>query len=135
MNSIVLFYLLFPCFSPIFCSTSQNSKLKKGFIKITENKIIARKKSIDLLLGSELLDAVKTVATSKTAKNKELVGSVEDWIQEWRELFPAGIKSGGYPVRSPKSGCAAKMKVFIKKNKEVTKEIIFTAIRSSISQI
>jgi hypothetical protein len=52
---------------------------------------------------------------------------VEDWIDIWYNLFPKGIKSGGYLVRSDKNGCANKMKKFIKKYPEFTKEIVLKA--------
>jgi len=131
---VYLYYLVTGMICPVRTMVSLELLEKKGFIKITENKIVARQKSIDFLLGSELSETDKPIATSKSAKNKELVGSVDDWIQEWRELFPAGIKSGGYPVRSPKSGCATKMKFFIKSNKEVTKEMIFSATKKYVAE-
>lgn len=52
---------------------------------------------------------------------------VEDWIDTWYNLFPKGIKSGGYLVRSDKNGCTNKMKKFIKKYPEFNKEIILKA--------
>jgi hypothetical protein len=42
---------------------------------------------------------------------------VDDWINEWRSLFPEGVKSGGRPVRGTKSGCIIKMKAFINRTK------------------
>jgi len=52
---------------------------------------------------------------------------VEDWIDIWYNLFPKGVKSGGYLVRSDKHGCTNKMKKFIKKYPEFTKDIILKA--------
>lgn len=39
---------------------------------------------------------------------------VETWIDEWIDLFPTGVKSGGHYVKSNKVDCLIKMKRFIK---------------------
>lgn len=126
---VYLYYLAKGMICPVRTMVSLDTLEHKGFIKITETKIIVRQKTMILLANDK-----PSTTNNKTTKNKQLTQSVDDWIQEWRELFPAGIKSGGYPVRSPKSGCAAKMKVFIKKNKDVTKEIIFTATKKYVAE-
>lgn len=66
---------------------------------------------------------------SKIAKEK-----VEDWIDEWYELWPKGVKSGGYLVRSDKTGCLNKMKSFIK-NYKFDKEIIIRATKDYINHL
>jgi hypothetical protein len=66
---------------------------------------------------------------SKIAKEK-----VEDWIDEWYELWPKGVKSGGYLVRSDKNGCLNKMKSFIKTYK-FDKEIIIRATKDYINHL
>lgn len=53
--------------------------------------------------------------------------SIEDWIDIWYNLFPKGVKSGGYLVRSDKHGCIVKMKKFMKRYPQFTKEIILKA--------
>jgi len=126
---VYLYYLAKGMICPVRTMVSLDILEHKGFIKITEKKIIVRQKTMILLVEDK-----PSETNNKATKNKQLAQSVDDWIQEWRELFPAGVKSGGYPVRSPKSGCAAKMKVFIKKNKDVTKEIIFTATKKYVAE-
>lgn len=49
---------------------------------------------------------------------------IDDWIREWRELWPKGITSGGYPVRSDLPGITKKMKSFLRKNSYSKEEII-----------
>lgn len=56
----------------------------------------------------------------------------ESWIEEWRNLFPPKVKSGGYLVRGDKNGVLKKMKNFIKNNPEFTKDIIFKATENYI---
>jgi len=53
--------------------------------------------------------------------------SVQNWIEEWREIFPKGSNSSGFRYRGDKQGCIKKMKVFLRKNNEVTKDQIITA--------
>ena len=40
---------------------------------------------------------------------------VKDWIEDWVELFPRGVKSGNHYVRSHKTDCQSKMEKFIKR--------------------
>jgi hypothetical protein len=39
---------------------------------------------------------------------------VEAWIDEWVDIFPRGVKSGGRLIRSDKASCLRKMKVFLR---------------------
>jgi hypothetical protein len=82
----------------------------RGFIKISADGIIPRQPLIDLF--------------------KEEVNSnnVKEWIQEWRLLWPEGVKTMGRPVRGDKSGCLKKMTTFIK-SERVTKDEIFEATK------
>lgn len=63
----------------------------------------------------------------KPKKSKLEEEGAEDWIDDWYNLFPKGVKSGGYLVRSDKQGCLNKMKKFIKKYPEFKKDIILKA--------
>jgi hypothetical protein len=40
--------------------------------------------------------------------------SLEGWIDEWIDIFPRGLKSGGRLVRGDRISCLRKMKVFMK---------------------
>ena len=73
----------------------------KGYIKITNsnpNSWIIRKKTLDLFPQSDKLD-LKILAT------------------QMRDLFPKGVKSGGYSVRSSVKDLEDKLKKFIKNYK------------------
>lgn len=50
---------------------------------------------------------------------------VEEWIDEWRKLFPKGVRTGGYPVRGSRKGCLKKMRSFLKNRSDVSPEDIF----------
>ena len=76
-----------------------------------------------LTLRQQFLDLIGT--DEKTQK-------VEDWIQEWRELWPKGVKTMGRLVRGDKQGCLKKMKVFVKQYPEFSKDQIFDLTRSYV---
>jgi hypothetical protein len=58
---------------------------------------------------------------------------VREWIDEWVEIFPKGIKSGGKPIRSNAKDCLPKMVSFIKQYK-YDRDLIFYATREYIKQ-
>lgn len=70
-----------------------------------------------------------------TDKTMELIGEnvqSEDpdlWIDEWRELWPTGVKSGGQPIKGDKKSCTKKMKAFCKENPKILKEQIMEATK------
>lgn len=73
-------------------------------------------------------DFVEKPIPSKLNSNK-----VEEWIDEWIDLFPKGVKSGGYLVRSDRGSCLNKMKKFIKSYPEYDKEIIMRATKDYVN--
>jgi len=89
---------------------------KAGFIKQGE-RIHIRKRGIDLI-NNKIPIAKKDV---------KFVDTVSHWIDDWRNLFPKGIKTAGYAIKGTRGGCLKKMKKFVKEHKEVTKEQIFNA--------
>jgi hypothetical protein len=58
---------------------------------------------------------------------------VREWIEEWVNIFPSGIKSGGKPVRSDAKSCLPKMISFVKEYK-YDRDLIFYATREYIKQ-
>lgn len=80
---------------------------KDGFCKITEEGIILRAKFLSL----------------RTSSKDRL--DVESWIEEWRDLWPKGVRSGTRPVRGDKKGCLKKMRTLCNDNTNLTKEIVF----------
>lgn len=53
--------------------------------------------------------------------------TVDDWIDEWFDLFPKGIKTGGKYVRTDKLGCTKRMKDFVKMYPHFSKDLIIEA--------
>lgn len=60
---------------------------------------------------------------------------ISSWIDDWYELFPKGIKSGGYYVKTSKKGCEKKLKKFLLENPEYDSEIIIGATKLYIMEM
>lgn len=58
---------------------------------------------------------------------------VASWIEQWLELFPKGVKSGGYYIKSNKEDCLKKMIKFLKVRK-YTKKQIFEATKNYVDR-
>ena len=83
----------------------------KKFIKNSAEGIVLREKGLTLF------------------KENTSPGLVNDWIEDWRNLWPSGVKAGSRLVKGDKNGCLTKMKTFVKRNPEYTKEQIIEATR------
>lgn len=94
-------------------SVSLESLQEREFIKIVEGGFSKRSKLTSLFS-----------AVLETAK-------VEDWIDEWRNLWPSGIKSGGKPVRGSRIDCLKKMKLFLART-GYTKQDVFAAAQAYV---
>ena len=57
--------------------------------------------------------------------------AVESWIDEWVDIFPRGVRSGGRLLRGDKISCLRKMRVFLKEY-PYTRETILEATRNYI---
>ena len=121
---VYLYYLVNKMICPIPLPDTNLTMLEsKGYIKImADGKIIARTKAIEL------------VDTEGQYEYKEPTFRVEEWIEEWRNLFPAGIKSGGHYVKGSPSGCLKKMKAFVKDHPKITKTVIFEATKRYVEE-
>ena len=60
---------------------------------------------------------------------------IDDWIDEWYNLFPQGIKSGNYYVKSDKQGCRKKLERFLLKYPEYNKDIILVATQNYVNEL
>lgn len=56
------------------------------------------------------------------------------WTKEWFELWPKGLKSGGYYVRTDESGCRIRLKRFMQKYPKYDKDIIIKATKNYIDR-
>lgn len=67
------------------------------------------------------------------AEDKAYSEDVKDWIDEWLDLFPKGVRSGGKLIRSDKKTCLSKMEKFIKEYK-YSKDVILNATLMYLSE-
>jgi len=58
---------------------------------------------------------------------------VSSWIEEWRELWPRGVKSGGYRVKSSLMEITTKMKIFTNRY-PYSKDIIMEATKNFLER-
>lgn len=79
----------------------------KCFISIEKDKISLRAKT-------------KTLFNVKSLENFD----VENWVDEYRGLFPTGVKSGGYPVRGIKKTCVENIKKYMLEFNRTKEEIL-----------
>tara|TARA_Y100000310_G_scaffold245879_1_gene250920 strand:+ start:3485 stop:4048 length:564 start_codon:yes stop_codon:yes gene_type:complete len=113
---VFLYYLAKSQIYSVNLVTDYEKLEKAGLIKIGD-RIYIRKK------GSDLINTKR----SEVIKTAPLEDTVAVWIDNWRSLFPQGVKTAGYAIRGTRGGCAKKMKKFMREHKEVTKEQIFKA--------
>lgn len=115
-NAYVFLYLLFYNM-PINLEISDNlikDLEDKKFVKNQENGIIIRKRGIDLFDN----------------KITKVVSKLDDFIDKYRSIFPAGVKSGGRLIKGDKQGCLSKLKTFKVKYPEYTEEDILEATKA-----
>ena len=73
---------------------------------------------------------------TRKKKSKKVTDESEfgKFVDQFYELWPKGIKSGGYAVRSGKDACSTKLRTFLKENKLYTPLIVLTATENYISK-
>lgn len=93
----------------------------RGYIERKGTEVIFTKKAEQLLKK----EVVLITATSD---------NIEDFVNEYRNLFPRGEISGGYPVRGDKRGCIERMQKFLKLYPDYSREVILEATRNYINR-
>ena len=83
-------------------------------------------------LGQDLIRSIKP--EDKKSKLDKIKDSVNDWIIEWLDLFPEGVKSGGKLLRSDAKSCFIKMVKFVNEHPTYTKETIFKVTSEYLSE-
>lgn len=78
-----------------------------GYIKNSEEGIIIRMKAQRLINESGIAP-----------------DNIEGFVDNYRALFPTGVKTGGYPVKGDKQECVKKMKRFLATHDFTQQEIL-----------
>lgn len=142
---VYLYYLVHDKILPINMTIDTKRLELLGFVKILDNKVQVRQKAINLfkeidfskfpVQASEEPESVNYVEhLKKDVENNIILNNVDSWIESWRNLFPRGVKTAGYPVRGTLKGCTKKMKKFVKNNPDTTVEKIFNATKRYIEE-
>lgn len=72
---------------------------------------------------------------SKLKPVKKVSDNIDNWINDWYDLFPKRIKSGGYYVRSDIKGCKTKLKRFMLRYPEFSKDTILKATKKYVDDM
>lgn len=75
--------------------------------------------------GKKLLDEYKKLVKSDNIAGQD--NNFQQFLDSWYDLWPKGIKSGGYYVKTDKNGCGKNLQKFIKNNPNISKETILKA--------
>lgn len=75
-----------------------------------------------------------TEVFKKILTGEEESENVENWINDWYNLWPVGVKTGGYYLKTDKKGSLHKMKRFLVKHPEYTREDIMQATKNYLNE-
>lgn len=89
---------------------------------------------IENLIKKELVETVGSLAFNDLRLGKSFTDNL-DWFETWWELWPIGVKSGGYYVKGDKAGCRSKLLRFIQKRPQFTQDNILNATQNYISRM
>ena len=82
--------------------------------------------------GKKLLDEYKKLVKSDNIAGQD--NNFQQFLDSWYDLWPKGIKSGGYYVKTDKNGCGKNLQKFIKNNPNISKETILKATEKYLSK-
>lgn len=102
-----------------------------GWLVLLPNAPKLTPKAVAMLIDAERNVTTPPVVQAPVTKAYKLV---PDWIDDWRALWPAKIKSGGRRVRGDKQGVTKKMTAFLCTYPKTTKEQIFEATKQYLHE-
>lgn len=74
-----------------------------------------------------------------TSKGKSLfvepVKTDMSWFSKWYDLWPSGVRSGSYYVRSGEADCKKKLTKFVEKHTEFTEDMIMKATNNYLNRM
>lgn len=127
----------------LYCILSNNKTLLEQYV--IKFSTFSRSDIINLISDGYIIEKLPNkpifenyILTDKALnifKFEVIKDDIEDWIDEWFELFPEGVKSGGYYVKTDKKSCLKKMKKFIKQYPEFDKTIILKATKDYVNNL
>lgn len=88
---------------------------------------------LDLDEGSEI--SLETIYPSRKFFNFINGNDPKNWMDEWMDLWPSGVKSGSYYVKTDKNGCIRKMRKFNRIYPQYSKKLIMDATKEYITRL
>jgi hypothetical protein len=110
-----------------------NLSLGIGYARMVELKMITLDKKRRPSPTQKAFDLFQIPVQGVTVPSDPRM-DVPGWIEEYRNLFPQGVRSGGYPVRGSKAGCLKKMEKFVKSHPHYSKDTILAVTRSYVER-
>lgn len=109
---------------------------KEDFMNLIGNCYLLNKNTTDTSIYFSQLevtnDGQKLLNELLVQRNKS---NTLPWVIDYYELFPKGIKSGGYYIKTDLKGCEKKLLDFLKKNPNFSKETILQATSLYLSEM
>lgn len=99
-----------------------------GITKMLINRGYVNPDSKELEFTPKALELIEVI---RDEPQKELVNS---WIDDYRDIFPKGVVTGGYRVRGDRSACIYRMNKFMQAYPKYDKELILRATREYINR-
>ena len=113
----------------------EDTELLKIYLKKSKHaeiylKILEKKEYIKI-------DKEIITLTDKAYKEAKLPVNIQvslEFVDQFRNLFPEGVRTSGYLVRGDKKGCLKKLQKFFKDNPHISKEEVLQATKNYIKR-
>ncbi len=126
----------------MFCKRYNNEELLLKYVKDCHK--ISTESLVSLVVSGYIevkLDKDGKYTLSQiilTEKGESLFpdkSDVKDWIETWYNLWPKGVKSGNFMVRTDPKECLKKMSKFCKEHSSYSKGIIIAATKKYLDGV
>lgn len=131
--SIEQFCICYLIFEKNFTLVTQYLE-KFGSFKKSDLDYLLESEYITTLNGSYDLDKLNVSPKFLDILKDSKEVTNDDWIDEWYDIFPKGIKSGNYAVRTDKPSCSKKLNKFMLLYPKFTKEIVLQATKNYVNE-
>jgi hypothetical protein len=113
----------------LYSMNTEPAKINSDLFHLYRKGYLENELSIDEVIKLEEL----TIDLSKF-ENLEPVSNEKSFIEIWYSIFPVGVKTGGYAVRSGLKVCEKKMSKFMKEYPQFTEDVIIKATHNYINR-
>jgi len=108
---------------------------KEEIVYLEDNDFISIQRSEDDRIYFTKCTITNTGKNILTELNELNINVNDSFIDEWYDLWPKGIKSGGYYVKTDKNGCKKNLEKFMKNHPNLSKETILKATKKYIEDM